>query len=58
MEEFVQARRLTTNILTDHPEDPEDPEARLTSDHFPIAAFFKTKGEGIQLDLRRRIRPN
>jgi uncharacterized protein (TIGR03437 family) len=54
MEEFVQARRVSTNILTDH---PEDPEARLTSDHFPIVAFFKTRGEGISLDLRRRIRP-
>jgi endonuclease/exonuclease/phosphatase family metal-dependent hydrolase len=54
MEEFVQARRVSTNIFTDH---PEDPEARLTSDHFPIVAFFKTRGDGISLDLRRRIRP-
>jgi hypothetical protein len=53
MEEFVQARRVSTNILTDH---PEDPEARLTSDHFPIVAFFKTRGQGISLDLQRRIR--
>lgn len=55
LEEFIQARRVSTNILTDH---PEDPEARLTSDHFPIVALFKTRGEGISLDLRRRIRPN
>ena len=54
-EEFIQARRVDTNILTDH---AEDPEVRLTSDHFPIAAFFKTAGEGISLDLRTRIRPN
>ena len=54
LEEFVQARLVSTNILTDH---PEDPEARLTSDHFPIVAFFKTRGEGISLDLLRRIRP-
>jgi uncharacterized protein (TIGR03437 family) len=54
MEEFVQARRVSTNIFTDH---PEDPEVRLTSDHFPIVAFFKTRGDGISLDLRRRIRP-
>ncbi len=54
LEEFVQARRVSTNILTDH---AEDPEARLTSDHFPVVAFFKTRGEGIALDLRRRIRP-
>jgi endonuclease/exonuclease/phosphatase family metal-dependent hydrolase len=55
MEEFVQARRVSTNILTDH---PDDPEVRLTSDHFPIAAFFKVRGEGISLDLRKRIRRN
>jgi uncharacterized protein (TIGR03437 family) len=54
MEEFVQARRVDTSILTDH---PEDPEARLTSDHFPVVAFFKTKGEGVSLDGRRTIRP-
>jgi uncharacterized protein (TIGR03437 family) len=55
MEEFVQARRVSTNILTDH---PNDPEVRLTSDHFPIVAFFKVRGEGISLDLRTRIRQN
>jgi hypothetical protein len=54
LEEFIQARRVSTNILTDH---AEDPEVRLTSDHFPIVALFKTRGEGISLDLRRRIRP-
>ena len=54
MEEFVQARRVSTNILTDH---PDDPEVRLTSDHFPIVAFFKTAGDGVSLDLKKRIRP-
>jgi uncharacterized protein (TIGR03437 family) len=54
LEEFVQARRVATDIFTNH---AEDPEARLTSDHFPVVAFFKTRGEGISLDLRRRIRP-
>ena len=51
---FVQARRVSTDILTDH---PDDPEMRLTSDHFPIVAFFKTRGEGIALDRKTRIRP-
>src|SRR5688572_17201692 len=32
LEEFIQARRVDTRILTDH---PDDPEVRLTSDHFP-----------------------
>lgn len=54
MEEFVQARRVATSILTDH---PEDPETRLTSDHFPAVAFFKTRGEGVSLDLRKTLRP-
>jgi hypothetical protein len=54
MEEFIQARRVATSILTDH---PEDPEARLTSDHFPVVAFFKTRGDGISLDRRKTIRP-
>jgi uncharacterized protein (TIGR03437 family) len=54
MKSFVQARRVSTDILTDH---PDDPEVRLTSDHFPIVAFFKTRGDGISLDRKRRIRP-
>lgn len=54
LEEFVQARRVDTNILTD---DPEDPEQRLTSDHFPVVAFFKTRGKGISLDLSSTVRP-
>ncbi len=54
MKEFVQARRVSTNILTDN---PSDPEVQLTSDHFPIVAFFRTKGDGIALDLKTRIRP-
>ena len=55
MKAFVEARRVSTDILTS---SPEDPEARLTSDHFPIVAFFRTKGEGISLDRKTRIRPN
>ena len=54
MEELIQARRVDTNVLTDH---PEDPEVRLTSDHFPVVAFFRTKGDGVSLDLRKTIRP-
>lgn len=54
LEEFIQARRVQTNILTN---DPEDPEARLTSDHLPVVAFFKTRGEGISLDLSGKVRP-
>jgi endonuclease/exonuclease/phosphatase family metal-dependent hydrolase len=55
MEEFVQARRLTTAILTSHPDDPEQ---RLTSDHFPVVAFFRTRGEGVALDSSRiSVRP-
>jgi len=53
LEEFVQARRVSTSILTD---DPEDPEVRLTSDHFPVVAFFRTKGDGVALDLKKHIR--
>jgi uncharacterized protein (TIGR03437 family) len=48
MEELIQARRVATEILTDH---PDDPEVTLTSDHFPIVAFFATKGENIARDL-------
>jgi uncharacterized protein (TIGR03437 family) len=47
-EELVQARRLSPGILLDHPEDPEE---RLTSDHFPIVGFFRTRGPGIMRDL-------
>jgi len=54
LEEFVQARRVSPDILTDHPEDPEQ---RLTSDHFPIVTFFKTRGEGVALDGSPQIRP-
>jgi endonuclease/exonuclease/phosphatase family metal-dependent hydrolase len=54
MEEFVQARRVSLDILT---ANPEDPEIRLTSDHFPIVALFKTRGPGISPDLRTRIKP-
>jgi endonuclease/exonuclease/phosphatase family metal-dependent hydrolase len=54
MEEFIQARRVATTILTDHPDDPEE---RLTSDHFPIVAFFRTRGDRVALDRRRTLRP-
>ena len=46
LEELVQARRVSTDILTAHPEDPEE---RLTSDHFPVVAFFRTVGAGISI---------
>ena len=55
MEEFIQARRVSTNILTD---DPEDPEMTLTSDHFPIVSIFRTRGDGVSLDNRSRMKPN
>jgi hypothetical protein len=55
LEEFIQARRVDTEILTSH---PEDPEVRLTSDHFPVVAFFRTSGEGVVPDRRSRIRPD
>ncbi|MCS6951364.1 MAG: hypothetical protein NZM33_00730 [Bryobacteraceae bacterium] len=48
LEELIQARRVQPEILTDH---PDDPEITLTSDHFPIVAFFRTRGEGIRRDL-------
>jgi uncharacterized protein (TIGR03437 family) len=48
MEELIQARRVATDVLTDHPDDPEQ---RLTSDHFPIVAFLRTQGEGIARDV-------
>ena len=51
---FVQARRVDTTILTDN---PQDPEVRLTSDHFPIVAFFRTRGTGIALDRKMTLRP-
>jgi endonuclease/exonuclease/phosphatase family metal-dependent hydrolase len=54
LEEFVQARRVATNVLTD---DPDDPEVRLTSDHFPIIAFFRTRGPGIAPDKKMALRP-
>ena len=47
MEELVQARRLAPHVLTDDPSDPED---RLTSDHFPTVAFFRTTGDDVSRD--------
>lgn len=54
LEEMIQARRVSPEILTSH---PEDPELRLTSDHFPIVALYRTTGDGVSLDRRTRIRP-
>jgi uncharacterized protein (TIGR03437 family) len=54
MEEFIEARRVGTSILTDN---PDDPEKRLTSDHFPIVAFFRTRGDGVVADHRTTLRP-
>jgi uncharacterized protein (TIGR03437 family) len=51
---FIEARRVDTTILTDNPDDPEQ---RLTSDHFPIVAFFRTRGAGIALDHKVALRP-
>jgi uncharacterized protein (TIGR03437 family) len=51
---FIEARRVDTAILTDN---PDDPESRLTSDHFPIVAFFRTRGPGIALDHKLALRP-
>ena len=47
LEELIQARRVDPGVLT---VDPDDPELRLTSDHLPIVALFRTSGEGVQLD--------
>ena len=47
LKEFIEARRVDPAILTS---DPSDPEVRLTSDHFPIVALFRTHGSGIALD--------
>jgi hypothetical protein len=55
LEEFIQARRVDPEILMSH---PEDPEVRLTSDHFPVVAFFRTGGEGVAPDRKTRIRPD
>jgi hypothetical protein len=51
---LIQVRRVATSILTD---DAQDPEVRLTSDHFPIVALFLTRGPGIFLDHKTTIRP-
>jgi exonuclease III len=48
LEELVQARRVSTDVLT---ANADDPELRLTSDHFPVVAFFRTVGAGVQLDV-------
>jgi len=52
MEEFVQARRVDTNILLERSGEVQpDGARRLTSDHFPIVAFFRTSGTGVARDL-------
>jgi uncharacterized protein (TIGR03437 family) len=48
MEELIQARRVAIDVITGHPDDPEQ---RLTSDHFPVVAFLRTQGEGIARDV-------
>lgn len=55
LKEFIQGRRVDTTVLTDH---PDDPEVRLTSDHFPIVMLFRTRGPGVALDRKTRIRMN
>jgi uncharacterized protein (TIGR03437 family) len=52
LEELVLARRVNTDVLTDNADDPEQ---RLTSDHVPIVAFFRTRGAGIGLDVGPRL---
>jgi hypothetical protein len=47
LEELIQVKRVSPTLLTDHPADPAQ---WLTSDHFPIAAFFRTHGDGVQRD--------
>lgn len=48
LEELIDARRLNPAVLTD---DPRDPKMALTSDHFPIVAYFRTLGDRVQRDL-------
>jgi hypothetical protein len=52
LEELVQVRRVSPTLLTDNPADPAE---RLTSNHFPVAAFFRTAGEGVELDGSKLI---
>jgi uncharacterized protein (TIGR03437 family) len=53
LEEFIAARRVEPSLLTEH---PDDPELRLTSDHFPIVAFFRQYGALVSLDRRLALR--
>lgn len=48
LEEFEAASRVDPAVLTN---DPLDPEVRLTSDHFPVANFFRTRGHNVVRDL-------
>ena len=51
LEEFITARRIDTTIVHDHSDELRNNGTRkLTSDHFPIVAFFKTSGAGVALD--------
>lgn len=47
LEELLEARRLNPDVLTD---DPRDPKMALTSDHFPIVAYFRTQGDRVRRD--------
>src|SRR5262249_45419226 len=52
MEEFVQARRIDPSIVIDRSDELQpDGSRRLTSDHLPIVAFFKTTGPEVSKDL-------
>jgi len=48
LEELIQARRVSPVVLT---ADARDPEEALTSDHFPVVAFFRTQGEAVSRDV-------
>jgi endonuclease/exonuclease/phosphatase family metal-dependent hydrolase len=52
LEELVQARRVDTTVLLDRSGELQpDGSRRLTSDHFPIVAFFRTAGPEMHKDL-------
>jgi len=54
LEELIQARRVDPSVLLDLPDDPEQ---RLTSDHFPIVVFLRTAGENVAPDGRSKLAP-
>jgi hypothetical protein len=47
LEESDSAKRFSTGALT---ADANDPNKSLTSDHFPIVALFRTKGDNVHRD--------